>query len=393
MDAVRAHLVRRDAQLVLLLTPPFDRMAHDPGYIKGYVPGVRENGGQYTHAALWAVIALARLGMGDEAMELFHMINPINHMRTAEGLERYRAEPYVVAADVYAHPMHVGRGGWTWYTGFGGMDVPGGGAGAPRAAPARRDDQRQPLHSRDLAAILAGVDGWAARAIASSCRIPSSSCGGIESAELDGVAVDAQAIPMTRRRRTARSGDRARCRLCLKWSEIRREISRWDIAWLVGVCKTAQRPTPWVSSMRAGLITRSLTPLEVTHGFERHVRVRDSDREGQVPRQRRGARRQAVFQGHGRDRSREERDLERDQDDPDLAERHRRRHPGDGRAARRRAPRGRGKTYTVKAGDTLSGIAKEHLGSAGAYMKIFELNKDQLTDPDKIKPGQVLRIP
>jgi cellobiose phosphorylase len=81
MDAVRAHLVRRDAQVVLLLTPPFDRMAHDPGYIKGYVPGVRENGGQYTHAALWTVIALARLGMGDEAMELFHMINPINHMR------------------------------------------------------------------------------------------------------------------------------------------------------------------------------------------------------------------------------------------------------------------------------------------------------------------------
>ena len=74
--------MRRDAQIVLLLTPPFDRMAHDPGYIKGYLPGVRENGGQYTHAAIWTVIALARLGMGDEAMELFHMINPINHMRT-----------------------------------------------------------------------------------------------------------------------------------------------------------------------------------------------------------------------------------------------------------------------------------------------------------------------
>ena len=120
MNAVRAHLVRRDAQIVLLLTPPFDRMAHDPGYIKGYLPGVRENGGQYTHAALWAVIALARLGMGDEAMELFHMINPINHMRTPEDTERYRAEPYAVAADVYAHPMHIGRGGWTWYTGSAG---------------------------------------------------------------------------------------------------------------------------------------------------------------------------------------------------------------------------------------------------------------------------------
>ena len=129
MEAVRAHLVRRDAQLVLLLTPPFDRMAHDPGYIKGYLPGIRENGGQYTHAALWAVIALARLGLGDEAMELFHMINPINHTRTPEGVERYRAEPYAVAADVYAHPMHLGRGGWTWYTGFGRVDVSGGDRG------------------------------------------------------------------------------------------------------------------------------------------------------------------------------------------------------------------------------------------------------------------------
>ena len=120
MNAVRANLVRRDAQIVLLLTPPFDRMAHDPGYIKGYLLGVRENGGQYTHAAIWTVIALARLGMGNEAMELFHMINPINHMRTARNSERYRAEPYAVAADVYAHPMHVGRGGWTWYTGSAG---------------------------------------------------------------------------------------------------------------------------------------------------------------------------------------------------------------------------------------------------------------------------------
>jgi len=120
MEAVRAHLVRRDAQIVLLLTPPFDRTPHDPGYIKGYLPGVRENGGQYTHAALWTVIALARLSLGDEAMELFHMVNPINHMRSREDLEQYRAEPYVVAADVYAHPMHLGRGGWTWYTGSAG---------------------------------------------------------------------------------------------------------------------------------------------------------------------------------------------------------------------------------------------------------------------------------
>ena len=120
MNAVQGQLVRREAQIVLLLTPPFDRMSHDPGYIIGYVPGVRENGGQYTHAALWAVIALTRLGRGDAAMELFHMMNPINHTRLPDGVERYRAEPYTVAADVYAHPMHVGRGGWTWYTGSAG---------------------------------------------------------------------------------------------------------------------------------------------------------------------------------------------------------------------------------------------------------------------------------
>ena len=120
MDAVTSQLVRRDAQIVLLLTPPFDKMEHDPGYIKGYLPGIRENGGQYTHAALWTVIALARLGRGDEAMELFHMINPTSHARSPEGVERYGAEPYVVAADVYAHRMHVGRGGWTWYTGSAG---------------------------------------------------------------------------------------------------------------------------------------------------------------------------------------------------------------------------------------------------------------------------------
>jgi cyclic beta-1,2-glucan synthetase len=120
MEAVRAQLLRREAQIVLLLTPPFDRMLRDPGYIKGYLPGIRENGGQYTHAAVWAVIALTRLGLGDEAMELFHMLNPVNHTRTAEGIERYMGEPYAVAADVYAHPMHVGRAGWTWYTGSAG---------------------------------------------------------------------------------------------------------------------------------------------------------------------------------------------------------------------------------------------------------------------------------
>ncbi len=117
MDAVRAHLVRRHARVILLLTPPFDKGARDPGYIKGYLPGVRENGAQYTHAALWTIMAIARLGYGDEAVELFHMLNPVNHTRTRADVERYVTEPYAMTGDVYAHPQHTGRGGWSWYTG------------------------------------------------------------------------------------------------------------------------------------------------------------------------------------------------------------------------------------------------------------------------------------
>ncbi|MDZ4771908.1 MAG: glucoamylase family protein [Planctomycetota bacterium] len=120
MDAVRSHLVRRSSRVILLLTPPFDRTARDPGYIKGYLPGVRENGGQYTHAAQWVILALTRLGSGDEAAELFHMLNPINHSRSAADVSTYKTEPYAVAGDVYDHPSHRGRGGWTWYTGAAG---------------------------------------------------------------------------------------------------------------------------------------------------------------------------------------------------------------------------------------------------------------------------------
>ena len=143
---------------MLLLTPPFDRMAHDPGYIKGYLPGVRENGGQYTHAALWTVIALAQLGLGDEAMELFHMVNPINHTRTPDGLEQYRAEPYVVAADVYAHPMHVGRGGWTWYTGSAGWMYQAADRGTAWPAPQRCDLHGRPVHSGDVAGLFHSME-------------------------------------------------------------------------------------------------------------------------------------------------------------------------------------------------------------------------------------------
>ena len=117
MAAVAEQLVRRRDGLVLLLTPPFDLAPRDPGYIKGYLPGIRENGGQYTHAAAWAIVAFATLGDGDTAGELFALVNPLAHARTPAGVERYKVEPYVVAADVYSEPPHVGRGGWTWYTG------------------------------------------------------------------------------------------------------------------------------------------------------------------------------------------------------------------------------------------------------------------------------------
>jgi cyclic beta-1,2-glucan synthetase len=117
MAAVEEYLIRRGDGLVVLFTPPFDRSAFDPGYIKGYVPGVRENGGQYTHAALWMLIAYAALGDGDRAGELFALLNPINHASTRAGLHKYRVEPYVAAADIYAVWPHTGRGGWTWYTG------------------------------------------------------------------------------------------------------------------------------------------------------------------------------------------------------------------------------------------------------------------------------------
>jgi cyclic beta-1,2-glucan synthetase len=116
MAAMEEFLVRPGDGLVLLFTPPFDRSDVDPGYIKGYLPGVRENGGQYTHAAIWSVIAFAALGDGDKAGELFSILNPINHASTRAGVQRYKVEPYVMAADLYAEPPHVGRGGWTWYT-------------------------------------------------------------------------------------------------------------------------------------------------------------------------------------------------------------------------------------------------------------------------------------
>jgi cellobiose phosphorylase len=117
MRSLEEYLVRQDARLVMLLTPPFDETPKDPGYIKGYLPGVRENGAQYTHAALWAVLATALERRGDRAFELFQMLNPLTHARTPAEVATYKVEPYVVAADVYTAEGQLGRGGWTWYTG------------------------------------------------------------------------------------------------------------------------------------------------------------------------------------------------------------------------------------------------------------------------------------
>lgn len=112
--------MHRNEALIQLLDPPFDKSNLDPGYIRGYVPGVRENGGQYTHAAVWAAMAFAELGDSKRAWELMNMINPVNHAQSAARVDIYKVEPYVVSADLYARPPHRGRGGWSWYTGSAG---------------------------------------------------------------------------------------------------------------------------------------------------------------------------------------------------------------------------------------------------------------------------------
>jgi cyclic beta-1,2-glucan glucanotransferase len=120
MASLNKHLVRRDLSLIQLLDPPFDKSGPNPGYIKGYVPGVRENGGQYSHAAIWSLMAFAALEDREKVWELFSMIQPLNHATDAARVNTYKVEPYVMAADVYANESHKGRGGWTWYTGSAG---------------------------------------------------------------------------------------------------------------------------------------------------------------------------------------------------------------------------------------------------------------------------------
>ncbi|MFB3075877.1 MAG: GH36-type glycosyl hydrolase domain-containing protein [Candidatus Methylomirabilales bacterium] len=120
MESVERRLLRREDRLLLIFSPPFDRTTLDPGYIKGYLPGIRENGGQYTHAAIWSVVAFAMLGEGDKSLDLFNLLSPIYHASRRANVHRYKVEPYAVSADVYSEPPHVGRGGWTWYTGAAG---------------------------------------------------------------------------------------------------------------------------------------------------------------------------------------------------------------------------------------------------------------------------------
>ena len=117
MESLENHLVDKENGLIKLLDPPFENGKLEPGYIKAYVPGTRENGGQYTHGAIWAIISESMLGFGDKALELYRMINPIEHARTKEAAIKYKVEPYVIAADIYGKENLAGRGGWTWYTG------------------------------------------------------------------------------------------------------------------------------------------------------------------------------------------------------------------------------------------------------------------------------------
>ncbi len=192
-DAVRAHLVHRPMGLILLLTPPFDHAEPDPGYIRGYPPGIRENGGQYSHAAMWTILALTRIGAGDEAVEVFHLLNPINHTRDAAAVERYGGEPYVLAGDVYSHPMHAGRAGWTWYTGSAGWMYQ---AGLHGILGIERRGDRLVVDPCLPAAWSACRVTWTHGLTVYDIAIenPQARCRGVALVELDGLAIDPDAI-------------------------------------------------------------------------------------------------------------------------------------------------------------------------------------------------------
>jgi cyclic beta-1,2-glucan synthetase len=195
MDAVRSTLIARQSRVMLLLSPPFDHSDQDPGYIKGYPPGIRENGGQYTHAAVWALMAIAKQGNGDEAGELFHMLNPINHSRTRADAERYRTEPYVLDGDVYARPPHAGRGGWSWYTGSAGWLYR---AGLENILGLRRRGDHFSIAPCVPSAWDRFSIDWRHGETTYVIKVanPERVWTGVTAALLDGVVVDAKAIPL-----------------------------------------------------------------------------------------------------------------------------------------------------------------------------------------------------
>ncbi|MGP2470937.1 GH36-type glycosyl hydrolase domain-containing protein [Yersinia sp. 2540 StPb PI] len=188
MASLEQHLIRPDDGMALLFTPPFDKTPDDPGYIKGYPPGLRENGGQYSHAAMWVILAFAELGEGDKARNLFAWLNPINHGNTPAGIARYKVEPYVVAADVYSVAPHVGRGGWTWYTGSAGWMQR---AGMEGILGIRREGGELVINP----CIPASWPGFEATVNLANTRYvirvesPAQRCQGISSATLNGLAL------------------------------------------------------------------------------------------------------------------------------------------------------------------------------------------------------------
>jgi cyclic beta-1,2-glucan synthetase len=195
MAAVDRLLVRHDERLLLLFSPPFDRTPRDPGYIKGYPPGIRENGGQYTHAAIWTVMAFARLGDGDKAFGLFDLLNPIHQASRRESAHRYKVEPYAVAADIYFAPGHVGRGGWTWYTGAAGWLYRAGLEailGFRKRGSALVIDPCIPREWQGFEIVYRHGD----TRYRISVRNPDGVCRGVASVTLDGTALEKMLVPL-----------------------------------------------------------------------------------------------------------------------------------------------------------------------------------------------------
>jgi cyclic beta-1,2-glucan synthetase len=190
MASFDAKLVRHDPGLALLFTPPFGIAEHDPGYIKGYPPGLRENGGQYSHAAMWAVLAYADLGAGDCAANLFALLNPINHALTEADASRYRVEPYVVAADVYSVAPHEGRGGWTWYTGAAGWMYRAGVEGILGIRRAGKSVTLAPVLPDSWPGFSATISVGATRCLITVTRGPNAL------ASLDGVSINTVSFPL-----------------------------------------------------------------------------------------------------------------------------------------------------------------------------------------------------